>query len=99
MRLWHLALLTLVTAVILSLASDPVGRVSVIVFLTGLGDVALGTTALLALFQTLGAIGEARGFVAHVEAIAATTVVLLVASALMTGWLCARACLVKAAVP
>jgi hypothetical protein len=98
MRLWHLVFGIVVCSVVLSLARDPVGRVAVIVFVTGLGEVIMGTTALLALFQTLGALGEAETLVAHVEAIAFTAVVLAAATALMTGWLWIGAWLVRAAV-
>lgn len=87
MRLWHLTFGVVVVAVILSLAQDPVGCAAVIVFFTGLGEIFLATTALLVLFQTLGALGEARGPVAHIQAVAATTVVVVLASSLMWGWL------------
>ncbi|MHC5537785.1 hypothetical protein ACYOEI_06100 [Singulisphaera rosea] len=98
MRLWHLVVIILVLSVVLSMTRDPVGRVAVVVFLTGLGEIAMGTTALLALFQTLGALGEAKGLSAHAEAMAATAVVLGVATATMTGWLWVGLWLVQASV-
>jgi hypothetical protein len=98
MRLWHLLLTVLLGALLLSAARDPVAIVAVIVFVTGLGEVVLGTTAIMALFQTLGALGTARGLTAHAEALVATTVVLAVATALMTGWLFIGAWIVQAAV-
>ena len=58
--------------------------VGLIVFVTGLGETALGVTAIMALFQTVGAIGMARGLLEHAEAMAATTVVLVVATAVMS---------------
>ena len=39
------------------------GRIALIVFVTALGEVVIGTTAVLALFQTIGALGEAKGSV------------------------------------
>lgn len=98
MRLWHLVLIILVLSVVLSLSRDPVGRVAVVVFFTGLGEAVMGTTAILALFQTLGALGEARGLSAHAEAVAATAVVLGIATATMTGWLWVGLWLVQASV-
>ncbi len=41
----------------------------------------------MALFQTVGAIGEAEGPVAHAEALLATLIVLVAATALMCGLL------------
>jgi hypothetical protein len=99
MRLWHLAFGILGVALLLTLARDPVGCVAVIVFGTGLGEVFLGTTALLALFQAVGSFGAARGFLAHVEAVATTALVLTVATAVMTAWLFLGAWLVSVTVP
>jgi len=98
MRLWHLILGVIVFSVVLSLIRDPVGRVAVIVFFTGLGEVVLGTSAIMALFQTLGALGEAKGLVAHSEALAATAFVLGIATGTMTAWLWVGAWLVKTTV-
>ncbi len=98
MRLWHLILIVIIVSVILTLARDPVGRVAVIVFFTGLGEVALGTSAIMALFQTLGALGEAKGLIAHTEALAATAIVLGIATGAMTAWLWIGAWLVSASV-
>ena len=99
MRIWNLSLATFVIAVVLAMLRDEVGRVAVIVFLAGLGLVASGLTAIMALFQTLGAFGEARGLVAHAEALAASAAVLLVGSATMLGLIHAGAWLVDQAVP
>ncbi len=89
----------LVIAVILAIVRDEVGRVAVIVFCTGLGVVAGGLTAIMALFQTLGAFGEARGLAAHVEALAATALVLVITSALVLGLMFAGARLVQWSIP
>ncbi len=87
MRIWHLIVAVIITATFLTLWRDPVGRVALIVFVTGLGEVFFGLTALLALFRTIGAIGQARRLSAYAEALVATGLVLVVASALMNGLL------------
>jgi hypothetical protein len=87
MRLWHVIFGVATAAFVLTLMRDPAGRAFVIVFATGTGEVGLGLTAVMALFQTVGAIGEAKGLVAHAEALAATSVVLTLATGLMSGWL------------
>jgi hypothetical protein len=93
MRLWHLVLGIFVTALALSIARDPIGRVALIVFVVGLGEVVSGTVALLALFQTVGAIGEADSLSTHAGAVLATSVVLAAATSIMAalffagGWL------------
>jgi hypothetical protein len=97
MRLWHLTFGVLLVAIALSVARDPVGLVALIVFVTGLGEVVVGTAALLALFQSVGSFGEARGLPEHAEAVVATTVVLAVSSSMMTGLFFVGAWLVKAA--
>jgi hypothetical protein len=98
MRLWHLVVAVLVVGFVLAVWRDTVGRVTLIVFLTALGEVVLGTTAVMALFQTVGAIGMARGFFEHGQAVAATTLVLIVATAIMSVWLFIGAWLVQQAV-
>lgn len=87
MRLQTIALVILFVAFILTLCRDPAGRVGVIVFFTGVGEVGLGLAAVMALFQTLGAIGEARGLLEHADALAATAAVLAVGAAVMSLWL------------
>ncbi len=96
MRLWHLVFAVAVVAVVMTLARDDAGRVGVIVFVVGVGECAMGIAALMALFQTVGAFGEARGLVAHATAVAATTLVLAAASTVMVAWLFAGAWLVGA---
>ena len=70
-----------------------------IVFLTALGEVVIGTTAVLALFQTIGSLGEAKGLFAHAEAVATTALVLIIATTIMSSWLFAGAWLVQASIP
>lgn len=98
MRLWHLTFAIVLIALGLTVAQDAVGMVAIIVFITGLGEVVVGTTAVMALFQTLGSLGEAKGLSAHAEAVIATTVVLAVFTAIMTGWLFIGAWIVQAVV-
>jgi hypothetical protein len=98
MRLLHLLFGIFVVALLLTFAREPAGRVAVIVFLVGLGEVALGTTALLALFQAVGAIGEADSLVSHAEAVLATSLVLTVGSSTMAGLFVAGIWLVNMAV-
>ena len=59
MRLQTLACVILFLAFILTRRRDPAGRVGVLVFFTGVGEVALGLAAVMALFRTVGAICEA----------------------------------------
>jgi hypothetical protein len=99
MRLWHLGFVILLLAIVFTVARDTVGLIALIVFTTALGEVVLGTTAVMALFQTIGALGMARGFVEHGQAVAATTIVLIVATAIMSVWLFIGAWLVQAVVP
>ena len=95
MRLWHLIYAVAAVSVMMRLARDPVSRVFLIVFVTGTGAVVLAMAALMALFQTVGALGEAEGFDAHAEAIAVTSAVLVVAAAAVTAWLFAGAWIVS----
>jgi hypothetical protein len=91
MRLWHLVSAVAVVAVVMTLARDLTIRVFMITFVTGLGEVVFGTTAMMALFQTVGALGDAKRLSAGVGAIAATSVVLAIATAVMSAWLFAGA--------
>jgi hypothetical protein len=99
MRLWHLFVFILALSVILTIVRDPVGRIALIVFVTALGEVIIGTTAVLALFQTIGSLGEAKGLFAHAEAVATTALVLIIATTIMSTWLFAGAWLVQASLP
>jgi len=85
--------------IVFSVVRDPVGRVALIVFVTGIGETVLGVTAIMALFQTIGAIGMARGLLDHAEAMAATTVVLAVATTVMSFWLFLGVWLIQATTP
>jgi hypothetical protein len=99
MRLWHIVVAIVALALILSIGRDQVGRIAMIVFVTALGEVIIGTTAVLALFRTIGSLGEAKGLFAHAEAVATTTLVLIFATAIMSSWLFAGAWLVQASIP
>jgi membrane associated rhomboid family serine protease len=99
MRLWHLVVGIIAIAMVLAIVRDPIGRVAFIVFCTALGEVIIGTSTVLALFQTIGALGEAKGLFAHAEATASTAIVLVVGSTLMSSWLFAGAWLVQVTVP
>jgi hypothetical protein len=87
MRLAHAVFGVALLALTLSILRDPVGRVCLIVLVTGLGEVVFGLAGVMGLFQTVGAIGEARTLTAHVEAVVETTFVLALATVAMTGWL------------
>jgi hypothetical protein len=99
MRLWHLFVVILAIAMLLAIVRDQVGRVALIVFVTALGEAFFGTTAILALFQTIGGLGEAKGLFAHVEAVATTALVVVIATAVMGCWLVGGAWLVQATLP
>ena len=98
MRFWHIVVSILALAIVLSICRDQVGRIALIVFVTALGEVVFGTTAVLALFQTIGSLGEAKGLFNHAEAVATTTLVLILATAIMSSWLFAGAWLVQASI-
>lgn len=83
MRLLHLVFLVFVAAICLAVAREPTGRVALIVFFTGLGEIFFGTTALMALFQTVGSIGYASRPMEYLQAIGATVMVLIVATGVM----------------
>jgi hypothetical protein len=99
MRLWHLIVVILAFGVILATLRDTVGRIALIVFVTALGEAIIGTTAVLALFQTIGGIGEAKGLFAHAEAVATTALVVIIATTVMASWLFAGAWLVRVSLP
>ena len=99
MRLWHLVVMILVVGILLAIGRDTVGQIALIVFVTAVGEVVFGTTAVMALFQTIGAIGMARGLFEHGQALAATTLVLLGSTAVMSTWLFIGAWLVQAVLP
>lgn len=89
----------LVLAIIFTLLRDEVGRVAVIVFGAGLGVTVGGVAAIMALFQTIGAFGEAQTWIAHIEALVATALVLVVGSAGMLVFMFLGAYLIRLAVP
>ena len=87
MRLWHVISVVAIAAFVLAISRDPAGIVFIVVFTTGLGEIGIGLVSVMALFQTIGALGEAKGFFAHIEAFTATTVVLAIATSAMSAWL------------
>ena len=99
MRLWHIFVFILALSLVLAIVRDPLGRIALIVFLTASGEVVIGTTAVMALFQTIGSLGEAKGLFAHAEAVATTALVLIIATTVMSSWLFAGAWLVHASIP
>ncbi len=99
MRLSTLLFAILLLAVLMAIFRDEVGRVAVIVFFTGLATCAGTLTAIMALFQTVGAFGEARTLGGHVEALASTLLVLVVTSAVIPGVMFSGAVLVQWSIP
>lgn len=83
MRIWHAILSVFLTALLLTVAREPAGRVAIVVFFCGAGELACGTAAVMALFQAVGSIGEARGALEHAQCLLATGIVVLVGSGLM----------------
>ncbi len=98
MRIRHWIFAVAASSLVMASARDPTGRVVMIVFVTGLGEAVFGTAALLALFQTVGALGGAKGLAAQAHALAATSAVLVAAAALMAAWLFAGAWFVSVTV-
>jgi hypothetical protein len=99
MRISTLVFAILLIGTVLGIARDEVGRVAVIIFFTGLGTVIAGVTSILALFQTVGALGESRSLGTCIEALAATLVVLAVGSATMLGVMFGGGLLIQWAIP
>jgi hypothetical protein len=87
MRIWHNILLVYLAALTLTLCRDPAGRVSIIVFLTGVAELICATSAVMMLFQTLGSIGEAKGLVGRLQGLVASACVLIIAGGMMAGTL------------
>jgi len=99
MRLWHLLVFIAAFSVILVIVRDQVGRIALIVFVTASGEVIIGTSAVMALFQTIGSLGEAKGLFAHAEAVATTTLVLIIGTTIMSSVLFVGAWLVQVSLP
>lgn len=98
MRLWQILVMVIFVAVGFTLSRDPVGRVSVIVFVFGLFEVVVGVLAIKTLFQTIGSIGRAETLVAYAHAVMSTAIVVVVGSVTMAGILYLGARLLQAAV-
>jgi hypothetical protein len=96
MRVSHLLLVVFFCAMLFGVAREPHGRVAIVVFFTGGTVLILALLAIMSLFRTLGAFGEARTAFAHLEALVATMLVLVVASVSINAvlwagtWLCLR---------
>jgi hypothetical protein len=99
MRILHLILGVFLAALLMAVSREPTGRVAIVVFFTGLGEFALGVTAVMALFKTLGALGEARSLLRQVEALVGTAAILVSASVVMNGLLWLGINLVRKVVP
>lgn len=87
MRILHLVYGVFMLALAFAVAREPVGRVALVVFITLGGELICGTTAVMLLFQTIAAIGDARGALEYVQSLMATAFVLAVSSWLMIGML------------
>ncbi len=85
MRILHILFAVFMLALALTVAREPVGRVALVVFITLGAELACGTTAVMLLFQTIAAIGDARDVVEYAQAFLATAIVLSVAAYLMLG--------------
>jgi hypothetical protein len=85
MRIWHNVLLVYLAALTLTLCRDPAGRVSIVVFVTGVAELICATAAVMMLFKTLGSIGEAKGLVGRLRGLGASVCVLIIAGAMMAG--------------
>lgn len=99
MRILHLILIVFFVALGLAISREPIGRVALIVFVVGLGEFVLGGIALYQLFDAVQDLGQARGLLDHLQAIALTSVVLVSASVIMNGLLWLGFAMVQAAVP
>jgi hypothetical protein len=87
MRILHLVYGVFMLALALAVAREPVGRVALVVFVTLGVELACGLTAVMLLFQSIAAIGNARDALDYAQGLLATAVVLVVASWLMLGLL------------
>jgi len=83
MKLWHLIFVVFLAAIAMAISRDPVGRVALVVFVTSLTMIGLGTASLLLLFRAISAIGSADSTVSTIEACAATAGVVVFGSGSM----------------
>jgi len=98
-KIQTLGFVIMILALMMAIFRDPAGRVGLIVFLAGIGTTATGLAAVMALFQTIGSIGLARGLLEHAEAVAATTLVLVAGTAAMSLCIFAGAWCIRATLP
>jgi hypothetical protein len=83
MRIWHLVAIVIVVAVVFSLLREPEGRVGVVVFCTGIGEVVFGIIGIMSLFHTLGSLGHSRNLGEAALCLTATLVVTTVVAIAM----------------
>jgi hypothetical protein len=88
MKLWHIVFAVALTALCLAIGRDPIGRVALVVFFTGIGVVGLATASLLLLFRSIAAIGLAQTKASTIEACVTAAAVLFfgIASMLFVLW-------------
>ena len=98
LRLWHLLFAVFVAALALVLAREEVGRVTLIVFTTGLGLIVLGTASVMLLFRTFGSIGHARDAFSALEGVGATVGVLFFGASAMWAVLWCGVAMVRMAI-
>lgn len=83
MRTSHLLFLVFGTALVLAICREPAGRVAVVIFFSGLIVTVVALVGLMSLFQTIGAFGNARSVLDHVQALGSTVVVTGVCAVVM----------------
>jgi hypothetical protein len=83
MRIYQIIVAVMVVALVLSVSRSEQGKITLIVFFTGLATMLVGAAALTHLFKTVGAFGHAECLKDQLEAIAATMFIVFVASSLM----------------
>lgn len=77
MKIWHILFAIFLAALAMAIWRDPVGRVALVVFVTSLSMIGLGTASLLFLFRAISAVGSAQSMFSTIEACAATAGVLI----------------------
>lgn len=98
MKIWHIVVAVLLLALMLAIARDEIGRVALVIFLTAMGAVVIGTSSIMMLFRTIGEFGAARSLVSHIEALFATAGVLVFGGGSMLAVLWCGAAVVRSVV-
>lgn len=83
MKIWHILFAVFLAALAMAIWRDPVGRVALVVFVTSLSMIGLGTVSLLFLFRAISAVGSAQSTFSMIEACVATAGVLVFGSSSM----------------